>query len=410
MTTETDTARQIASGTLPSPRRVGNFTLAAIRVSGTGRAERPALNELTVRPAAIWTSPEMLARCNGLPVLVQHPEKGLLDSAEAAKRTVGSVTLPYIANSDGIADPSGSELWAVARVTDDNAAELIATGGWSTSPAVAFDEASGNQLWPDGTLREGNPNLIDHVALVPPVKDADGNWQPGGVWDKGGAVPPGVRIDSCSNTQGTSNMSDETTNEPKNELQGVLDGIASLAKAVDGIGKRLDAVEKRGEVPSRDAAEGDEGADRVQQPLQPRGKEDDEAENLAAEEKAEAQQRFDHVAMCLGEKAFPPMLSQTPLEYRAKAFNALRRHSKQWQNVDGRDLAKQNPVAFKVAEDQVYADAIEYSKNPIVPAGYIREVKRMVGGREVVEFHAPDYRTVFGQFMLPPLQVKGIRR
>ena len=79
VTTETDIARAIAAGTLPSPQRVGGFALAAIRISGTGGALRPARNELTFRDPAIWLTSEMLARCNGLPVILEHPPSGTLD-------------------------------------------------------------------------------------------------------------------------------------------------------------------------------------------------------------------------------------------------------------------------------------------------------------------------------------------
>jgi len=54
----------------------------------------------------------------------------------------------------------------------------------STSPAVFFGPNSGNQIrkMPDGTklLIEGDPELVDHIAIVP-----------AGVWDKGGE-PSGV--------------------------------------------------------------------------------------------------------------------------------------------------------------------------------------------------------------------------
>ena len=46
--------------------------------------------------AGVWLSPEMCARASGLPVLVDHPEKGVLNSPEFAARAVGVTTYAYV--------------------------------------------------------------------------------------------------------------------------------------------------------------------------------------------------------------------------------------------------------------------------------------------------------------------------
>jgi hypothetical protein len=38
---ELETAKAIASGALPSPQRLADSSLVALRISGTGAAERP---------------------------------------------------------------------------------------------------------------------------------------------------------------------------------------------------------------------------------------------------------------------------------------------------------------------------------------------------------------------------------
>src|SRR5690242_4236715 len=113
MATELDTARLIASGQLSSPTRVGNFDLWAVRITGTGRAERDALNETVWRDPGTWLSDETLARCAGLPVCVEHPRGGVLNSADFAARVVGSVLFAYVADAQGIGNDSGPDLWAI---------------------------------------------------------------------------------------------------------------------------------------------------------------------------------------------------------------------------------------------------------------------------------------------------------
>ena len=61
----------------------------------------------------------MIARCAGLPVLMDHPESGTLNSQEFALRCVGTVTLAFIRDD---------ELWAVARVLDKAANAILTTG------------------------------------------------------------------------------------------------------------------------------------------------------------------------------------------------------------------------------------------------------------------------------------------
>lgn len=76
-------------------------------------------------------------------------------------------------------------MWAVARVYDAEAAEIMATRQLSTSPTVKFSEVA-QSIIVDGQplLVEPSPELLDHVAICEQ-----------GVWDKL-LNPTGVKSDS----------------------------------------------------------------------------------------------------------------------------------------------------------------------------------------------------------------------
>ena len=158
----------------------GNSWLVALRVSGTGVAWRPSLNEFCYRDPIVWLSAAMLRRCTGLPVVIEHPAAGVLD-ADTFRATIVAVTV--------LAFARGDELWAVARcwdgdiataITDSNNRLLLA----DTSPSVIFNVGETTTVaLDDGTklLVEGEPRLVDHIAIVIGKAGEPG----GGVWSRG---------------------------------------------------------------------------------------------------------------------------------------------------------------------------------------------------------------------------------
>jgi 8-oxo-dGTP pyrophosphatase MutT (NUDIX family) len=188
---ELDIARAMAAGELTSPQRMGTFWLWNIRITGTGLAFRGAHKdkkgkvlreeEFCWRDKSVYLTDDFLARCNGLPVVFEHPDKApKLDSEEFNKRIVGTTFLPFI---------RGDDVWAVVKLYDEPTHEMMLTGEASTSPGVITNDAANNHLrMDDGTalLIEGAPALLDHIAVL--VNGALG------VWDKGGP-PSGVQND-----------------------------------------------------------------------------------------------------------------------------------------------------------------------------------------------------------------------
>jgi hypothetical protein len=166
-------AQRIADGTLPSPQQFGASCYWAIRISGVGAAWRESENEFCWRDPAGWLTPAMCARATGLPVLVDHPERGVLNSPEFAARCVGVTVYGYVRND---------ELWAIARILDSGANEILQAGAYEdTSPAVTFAPGTGARIdvGRAALLLEPPPMLLDHIALAAK-----------GVWTRDG--PPGV--------------------------------------------------------------------------------------------------------------------------------------------------------------------------------------------------------------------------
>lgn len=228
---ELDVARAIADGRLTSPQRYENVTLWAIRITGTGTSFRPKINEFVHRDGENHLTPDGLARLNGLPVIMKHPKKALLDSKEFRDRIVGTIFLPYVA---------GDEAWGIAKIYDDEANKLMDEEDLSTSPGVNFSNHKVNMTLrlEDGSrvLVEGSPSLFDHIAICEL-----------GVWDKG-EEPSGIR----SEAREDSAMADKDEDKAKDDAA-KKDAAKDDAKKDDS--SKKDAAKKDGE-------EGDKGEDK----------------------------------------------------------------------------------------------------------------------------------------------------
>lgn len=231
--TELEVAERIRDGTVPSPVKFSNMWLVNLRITGTGLAYRAGLKEHVWRDPKLYLNEEFLRRCNGLPVIANHPDDAVLTEEDFKSRIVGSVMLPYI---------RGDEVWAVCRVYLQSIVEEITEGDVSTSPSVVFNSTSGNVEVQEGDtnfLIEGVPFLVDHIALV---TKAHGSL---GVWDKD-RIPAGVEVTNTGEIE-----------MEKEELQALLQGVVSDAlqginQKIDGVVTRMDSLEqrtKRGRMP-----------------------------------------------------------------------------------------------------------------------------------------------------------------
>ena len=222
--TELEAAKLIAAGELPSPYKHNNMTLFAVRVTGTGMAYRDALDEFVWRDSSLYLNDEFLARVGGLPLIWEHPKQGSLNSKEFADRVIGACMFGYIKDED---------VWAIARVYDDEAIRLMTEGQLSTSPGVVFGPKDGNVSGQneDGEtlLVEGKPSTLCHLAICAQ-----------GVWDKG-HDPSGVLVDALPEPiTGDLGMADE---EKKADAEGRHDAIMNekLDAFMDAFNKKFDA-------------------------------------------------------------------------------------------------------------------------------------------------------------------------
>jgi len=446
---ELGVARMMAAGALTSPQVYKNVTLWAMRVTGTGVAyRRPVFKtgkdgkvelgedkkpivlreeEFPWRDPELYLNDEFLARCNGLPVIWEHPKGATLDSKEHARRVVGSVFLPYI---------SGDEVWGIAKVYDDEANAEMRKNQLSTSPAVVLSDPESPSYkfrLEDGSvlLVEGKPSLLDHLAICER-----------GVWDKGGEaagiinqvleenedMPEAVKTDAVTPT-----------------LADVLAAIGGLAVSVKDIGARVDSMEEKKDSdeekekerkdaeekekcdaeakakadadekakkdaedkekgdPEKVAADAKKDADeKAKKDAEDKEKERKDAEVKADADRAEnkvlkarldalerklpkdrgdsdynamsqAQARADGVYNAFGEQAPRFLNGEEVIDYRRRLVDKFKSHSAAWSKVD---LARLDSDAFEIAEAAIYADAAVAAVTPgDLPDGGLRMVR-----------------------------------
>ncbi len=445
--TELDVAKSIRDGSLPSPQQYENVWLFDLRITGTGTSYRMALDEYVYRPPENFLTDEFLERCNGLPVIFEHPEKSILSTKEYRDRAIGTIVLPYI---------KGDEVWGIAKVFDADAAALMCSTHASTSPAVIFrDAGSAESVEIDGksVLIEGKPSYLDHLAVCQE-----------GVWDKGGE-PSGVN-----------------TGDP--EMDGMEEQVPAwadaLRKSVDSVCARMDAIENKGgdEMPAKpltaDAAEGaaeregekemglekkaegeiaaaikeGEAEHRSEERADSAEKKDEEEKERAdsaaradsqrlSRENAElreqikrmngtlstltkplstedrdalatAQMRADSVMQMFGQSAAMPLHGESPIDYRRRLAAKLQSHS---ADMKGVKLDSIDGPAFKLVEDRIYADAQSAALNPAAaPAGrLIPIVSRDEAGRQITRFTG-DIDAWMGHFKAPGVVCKVNRQ
>ena len=404
---ETEVAALIADGTLSSPQFFINMWMFAIRVTGTGVTWRSADQQMAFRNPDDYLTPEFLQRVAGVPLIWLHPEKNKLDSDEFAKRVIGTLTNSWVADN--------GEVWAIARVYDAEAAEIMATRQLSTSPTVTYSEAQDSILKIDGQplLVEGSPVLLDHVAICEQ-----------GVWDKL-LAPTGVKSDSIPNE--AEKMDEEKFVELFNKCMDArmakADSEAADLKAkadaeeaakkekADAEAKEAEEAKAKADAEEKAAkekadAEAKEKADAEEAERMAKEKADSELRQQIADlrsriptelsdeernEVADAQVKADSVFSCFGKRAPVPLSGEKPLAYRRRLMIQLQEHSPDFKAVDLSSIADSALLGF--AEKQIYADAQKSASLSVGP-GMLREIKRAdATGRQISTFEGDPAAT-----------------
>lgn len=396
---ETDVAALIADGTLSSPQYFYNMWMFAIRVTGTGVTWRSADQEMTFRNPEDYLTPEFLQRVAGVPLIWLHPEKRTLDSDEFSKRVIGTLTNSWVADK--------GEVWAVARVYDAEAAEIMATRQLSTSPTVKFSEVA-TSIIVDGQplLVEPSPELLDHVAICEQ-----------GVWDKL-LNPTGVKSDSIPKE--AEKMDEEKIVALINKAidarlakaDSEAEDLKAKADAEEAAKKeKADAEDKEAEE-AKAKADAEEKAAKEKADAEAKEKADAEAAEKMAKEKAdsqlrqeiaelrsriptelsdeernevaEAQVKADSVFSSFGKRAPIPLSGEKPMAYRRRLMIQLQEHSPDFKAVDLSAIA--DSQLLSAAEKHIYADAQKAASLSVGP-GMLREIKRKdATGREISTF------------------------
>ena len=433
--TEFDVAQLMVDGILPSPQFYSNITLLAIRITGTGMAYRSKDQEYVWRDPSIYLNDNFLKRCQGLPVIMDHPEEGngpAMSSKEYTKRNIGSIMLPYI---------KGEDVWGIARCHVDAAiAKIIADPeNTSTSPNVVFNDSSGNMLvkveGEDPLLIEGQPFLIDHIAIV--TSEQGGR----GVWDKGGAAN-GVLL---TNNE-VSEMSDPAKEGAKADAQiqntapdfaALLSAVNGVATIVTGLSSRMDSMEKN--MPAKElksAADSDEAlkADKAKKDAEEEEKAKKDAEAKEEEEKAkadaakkdenltekemedkakkdaddemamaDAQAKADSAYACFGKSASRALSGETLLNYRKRLMRGLQNYSDDCKNVNLNDV--KDLTTLNMLEAKIFADAFKHATSPKAYAdGQLQAVRTQAtdgSGRTITKYYG-DINSWLGQFKSSP--------
>lgn len=449
---ELGVARYISEGKFTSPQRYCNLWLFSIRITGTGVAYRSGrgeggTGEFSFRPPEEWVTEEFLQRCNGLPVVLDHPDTPILDSEEFAKRIVGTIFLPF---------KRGDEVWGVAKIFDEATAEMLLEKQWSTSPGVLSDCTEVLPLKSGETLLyEGKPFLLDHIAICE-----------NGVWDKYGG-PTGVettltegnmaetedrrdderqdaeKVETVRNVDDKKDvalMADKKDSDERSlddlyakieKLMGLVEGSKKDAECMadkkDAAcdtdefvpGEPLNVESDKKDESKEEAKEHEkEGGKKANEELEGERKEKEREEKAVREAKdaehraeldslrqkldeingrtrelsdeerneiSDAQMRCDSVANMFGDKAPRPLAGEGALAYRRRAVARFQSKSTEWKDAA---LSKLDASVFAIAERQIYADAEKAALRPAVASDApLREIKERDGaGRLVSRF------------------------
>ena len=474
--TDFQAAEAMRDGKLPSPMQYDNFWLFDLRITGTGAAHRDAQfdkgkkirdEEYSFRDPREWLSDEFVARCNGLTVVFEHPEKSTLNSDEFRERSIGTIVLPYV---------KSSEVWGVAKIFDKDAAHLMQTTHTSTSPGVTTSKGSTASLTDNGTkvLDENLPLILDHLAVCTQ-----------GVWDKG-QEPSGIRLDSAKE-RSVDEAEKKRIEDERKALQDKLDAANRRADAAEAKAKEIEdskrkdedaeteraAVEKaaqeKADRKKRHDAERMDGeseeawdkrkADARKDETAEEKKEREEREKAAeiedkkkkdaaaatetvnanveelqdsrrADSKrlealeaeiarlkkqptmddanaiATAYHRYDSIYQMLGERVPQHMPGESPIAYRRRLADGLRKHTRQWKEHVIHD-AVAGP-AFDMIEQSIVDEALAEAKNPTrtdANAGRLIERTTTQNGKTRTEFYG-DSAVAYAPFEAPVMSFR----
>ena len=435
---ELEIAEMMVKGEIASPQKYMNITLFDIRVTGTGLSYRSGIDEYVWRDSSIYLNERFLKRCQGLPVIMEHPKGATLNTKEYVDRNIGSIYIPYIKDKD---------VWAIVKVWDDFAARLMRENILSTSPAVVLtgDDKYFRTNDDNVLLIEGKPKLLDHLAICQ-VGVWDKSGPPKGISavttgdlvmadddDKAAALEAARKHDADEKAKTAENDSAKIAadaakaKKDADEAEFVAKGggggtevLDKTLKCLDSMTSRMDAWEnqekeretKKADKKARKDAKRAAKDSTAEERADAKAKADAEKSKADAEKKAadeakakkdaeeevrkriadvesrlpkqmtdadyaavaDSQVKADRVYRMHGGRASRPMDGETHLGYRRRLANGLKEHSPAWKDIDISPFASDDK-AFGNIESQIYADAEQAGLHPVAPSeDFLREI------------------------------------
>ncbi len=431
--TDFSIAQAIRDRRLPSPQKFGEAWLFALRITGTGAAWRESLGEWAFRDPESWLSEEFVQRCNGLTVVFIHPDGVGLDTEEYRQRAIGSIMLPYVegdevwgiakifdadaaalmqtsyrSTSPGVVPPDSSqpiELESGHRVLAEGLPKILdhlavcQAGVWDKN-----GQPSGVRL--DSILQKGEvvADKSEREQELEKELEAVRKERDDAKKRLDAAESEREEKERAEKERADARRKDETDEESlKAGEEGKADAKRDAkrddarkrhhdAKKHDGAMKdcarcdaELEEIEKMDAAPEH-VVEAGHGTEEVAHALK------DSVAAMKAEiaelkkgqrqltmserdELARAYHRYDGLFRSLMDEAPQPIPGETPIAYRKRAANALRKYTQSFANYVFHDA--QQVADFDLVEGAIIREATEHAKNP--PA------ERMAGRLRAVE-------------------------
>lgn len=421
---EFDLVRAIAEGKAQSPVQIGDAVYAALRITGTGASWRD--NEGYIyRPSEHYINGDFLSRCNGLSVIVGHPntQNQLLDVDSFENQSIGSIVYPYL---------NGSEVWGIAKLYTD-----IDLSNLSTSPHISTANNNFVDVGGVRVLAEGEPVYLDHLAICTQ-----------GVWDKLQPDNKGILItnevdmteeeaqkqaeqeellqkpaapDASEPPQAAPAPEPAPAPAPVAQDNGMASAIAYMSETLNSLVGLIAAQAKPAEAPAPvaeakpDELPPDAGAEAVPQADETGDPNTiNEIENKMAadsltdyeqDEKYELQAQADSVFNHFGKRASQPGLQEKPHDYLKRIVNSLKQHSPAFKGIKDLGIFDADTLKNTVAP-QVFADSIMAAEKGVMaePGQVIKRV-RNEGGRTRIDYLGQDASVMTAPFKAPTANV-----
>lgn len=462
--TDHEVAQRIRDGQYPSPTKYDDFWLFDLRITGTGAAWREALGEWAYRDPETWLSEEFLQRCNGLSVVFVHPDGRGLNTEEYRQRAIGQIVLPYIkgdevwgiakifdadaaelmqttfrSTSPGVIPPEGSK-----AIPLENGVQVLDEGLPRVLDHLAICQAG---VWD----KDGQPSgvRLDSIDKGDVVTDAEKEALEKERDDAKARADAAERDrdEHKARADALAKRKDETDEEALHAAEHEkLDAKRKDARRRHHDAKKhdgefmdcakcdaeLEEVQKMdGEKEEHEKEREDKRKDRKDNAKEEtveagRGTEEvahalkdskiAEMERQIAElqrankpltlaerdELARAYHRYDSLFQALMDTSPQPMPGETPIAFRKRAANLLRKYTTSFQNYAFHD--SQQVKDFELVEKAIFDEATAHAKNPPAEAmvGVVREIKdsTTMPGKIITRF-VGDPKEVWRPFTSP---------